>query len=203
MGVRLPLPVREVLVAWLRMALAIQLVIVVVLSPLLIIGDPDILVLYTPLAVAAATPLAFFHRRIARKEAPFLGPGYWIAAIYGPVILISLAVVSYPGSERAAGFVTAVVFSVIYQIGALMVVGAYVLIWRLGDRWFGDAERPRVGRRWGLAAVAAVALSLYAPFTWRAIQWDACVDRGGSYRPGGWCNFDPNDTANNGAWPTD
>ena len=183
------------------MALAVQVAFFALLWPFVLTGA-DTLVIYVPVLLSAATPLVFAHRLIVRKDPPYLRRGYWVVALYGPVILIGLFVTG-AGSDPMTGLLIGAAASVIYQVGALAALGAYVVLWRLGDRWFGDIEHPRVGRRWALAAVAAVAVSLYAPFTWRAIQWDACVDRGGSYRPGGWCNFDPTDTANNGPWPTD
>lgn len=67
---------------------------------------------------------------------------------------------------------------------------------------FGRRRSDRL--RW-LAAGAAILVALAAWLALgpgkRFLDEDRCLDAGGSYRPGGWCSTDPNDTANNGPWP--
>ena len=166
---------RGLAVVWLRMAMALQIV--------MLAGGPSLAAIYLPVALFLATPLVLVHRWICRRHPPFLRPGYWLAAVYGPVLLLGLA---------AAGVCSvgdAVFGSMFYEIGALLVTAVYIVLWRAGDRWLGPQDQPRIVRRWIATFLLVGLLCLYVPFVRRATAIDTCLDRGGRVDRSGGCDL--------------
>jgi len=164
---------REFAVAWLRMAFALQVV--------LMVGGFWLAAVYLPGALLMATPLVPVRGLICRKQPPFLRPGYGLVAVYGPAWFFLLAASGVWGAGDAA------FWSIGYEIAALLVTGVYILLWNLGDRVFGDRERPRIVLRWAFAVTLLIALYFYVPFVLRAAAADSCLDLGGRVGAGGAC----------------
>jgi len=164
---------REFAVAWLRMAFALQVV--------LMVGGFSLAAVYLPGALLLATPLVLVRGFICRRPWPFLRPGYGLVAVYGPVLFFLLAACGVWGAGDAA------FWSIGYEIAALFVTGIYILLWRLGDRMLGDREGPRIVPRWAFAVMLSIALCFYVPFVLRAAAVDRCMDLGGRVVAGGAC----------------
>lgn len=177
---RLSGSLRRFATAALRLALAVQLVVLLPFLPFAPwIGLSDAAVL-TPFAMAVAAPLLPFHRWIAGRSAPHLRAGYGLVVVYGPVLLVA-AIAQGARSEAAlwVGFV-------VYELAAAVVIALYVALWRLGDAWLGEMEHPRVVRRWVFAVVLVVALGLWTPYVAWSWHADTCGDQGGA-RAGSSC----------------
>jgi hypothetical protein len=177
---------REFGVAWLRMAAALQIVLLIVFLPTMPFLGLYMSALLFPFFLVLATPLAFTHRIAVRREGPFLRRGYWVVALYGPAVITLLVVLAPIDGEV---FWTVLVTALIYQLAALMVTGVYLWLWHAGDRWFGTADSPKRAPRYVLAVGLTVALGVYIPYASRVIAEDTCRDRGGRVGSAGACEF--------------
>lgn len=178
----------DLLVAWARLMLAIQLLLI---PTMLLVGPGDWWLLsplvFAPAAILA-TPLIFFWRTIVSRKPPYLGPRYWIVIVYG---LLIAAPVWFLGDQHSEGFggtsnATFYIFLVtLYQVTALVVVLAFVVLWKVGDKFLAPGPRqPRKVARGAVAVLLVLDGGLYAYGGNRGLYLDSCLDAGGVIRNG-------------------
>lgn len=170
----------DLLVAWVRMMLAY---VAVFGLPLLLL--PNLL----PLGAVLATPFVFVRDLIVQKQSPFFKWGYLAVAAMGPIALYAMFFARpTPGVGREEQAAMLLIVAFIFELTAPIMIMVYVLLWRIGDRWFapGPGWRPRA-KRLALAAVIVVGAALYVP----AMHWwmlsDNCLDSGGRLGEGRVC----------------
>lgn len=169
---------RELATAALRLTLVVQFLVLLPFLPFTPWLGLTETALLTPVALALAAPLLPFHAVICAKRSPHLRWGYGLVVAYGPLLLlVAIALGMRVGSIFVLGFLA-------YEATALVAILLYVVIWNLGDAWFGDIARPRIGRRWAAAAVLLTVLCIWIPYVTQANFADDCADRGG--RRNGW-----------------
>ena len=170
--------------AGLRLAGAVQLLVLLPVLPFLPWVGLSEVALVTPVALGLAAPLLPFHAVICRKEAPHLSWGYGVVVAYGPLLLlIAIGLGLRSESIFVLGFIA-------YELAALVAIILYIGLWKLGDAWFGDMVHPRAGRRWILAAGLSGVLCLWGPYMAWVEFADRCADRGGG-RDGWTCRIVP------------